>query len=602
MAHLIYWLGPFGFFVLCVVIFLYFVRRRRVYAARMEDGKRRQHVVILGGGFGGAFTASHLEGLMGSRDDFEITLVSSENYMTFQPMMPDVISGQVGIVDTIAPLRELCPRTNLMVREVESVDLRNKTVTLSSGFTPKPSVLQYDHLVFAIGNVTDFRGMRGLAEHALPFKTLVDALKIRNHAIATLEEAAANRYDAELRKQLLTFVVAGGGFSGVECAAELNDFVRHVAHHYPTLDSREIRVVLLHAGDLILPELAPKLGMYAQEILRKRGVEIRLKTKLSAATAEWAILDTGEKIPTRTLISTVPAFPHPVIDAITDLPKERGKIKTDAFSQVEGTNHLWALGDCSLHPTKDHGMSPPTAQHAMRQGRTCAINIVAAIRGTKREPFNFPGLGKMASLGHRCAVAEVFGIKLSGFFAWFMWRNIYLSKLPGYTRKVRTAFSWFLIDFILPPDLVQLKLGNEQQIAQEHFEEGEDVFRQGDVGDRIYIILAGEADVLQKRDGKEEICTKLHPGEFFGEMALLENSTRNATVRSTGQLDVLSIPRRDFSLLAEHLTELKNSFTGIAERRKLKDIRRDQARARQSAAASAATPAPDMDEQATIIS
>jgi NADH dehydrogenase len=563
--------------VLVVGLFLLFTNRRRKFAMKAEDGKRRAQIVILGGGFAGAYCAMSLEKFLGS-DDFEVTLVNRENYMVFQPMLPEIISGQIGIVDTVTPIREMCPRTNLLVREVESIDLKNRTVSLSPGFVPKPTLLQYDHLVVAIGNVTDFRGMRGLPEHALPFKTLADALNIRNHVIRALEEAAAERADARLRKQLLTFVIAGGGFSGVEAAAELNDFVRDVAHNYKGLDPKEIRVVLLHAGDLILPELDPKLGMYAQEILRQRGVEIRLKTKLQACTAEAALLHTGEKIETKTLISTVPSSPHPAIDALGEqLPKTKnGKIETDAYSQVVGTNHIWALGDCANHPTVSHGICPPTAQHAMRMAVTCANNIICNIRGGgKKKPFDFPGLGKLGSLGHHSAVAEVFGIKLSGMLAWLMWRAIYLSKLPGSTRRVRTAFAWFM-DLMLPPDLVQLKLGHQSGITQEHFEAGEEVFRQGDVGDRIYIILSGECEVVQERDGKEIVCAQLKPGEYFGEMALLNQATRGATVRCTTPMDALSLPKREFGLLTKNLPELKQSFQMIADRRRLQDIERDR--------------------------
>jgi NADH dehydrogenase len=521
--------------------------------------------VILGGGFGGVYAAQALERALGSRDDFEITLVNRENYFVFQPMLPEVISGSIGLVDTVSPIRRLLPRTSLHVRDVESVDLASKTVTTSPGFRPHPHVIPYDHLVVALGNVTDFRGQPGLHEHAMPFKDLGDAVRLRNHVIRALEEAAIERHDDELRRQLLTFVVAGGGFSGVEVVAELNDFVRGVAKTYRGIDPSEIRVVLLHSGDRILPEMAEGLALYAQKLLAARGVDIRLHTRLAAATSEEAVLASGERIMTKTLVSTVPSSPHPVVEAL-DLPKTKGKLVVTPYLDVEGADGVWALGDCALVPAPDGGYAPPTAQHAIREGKTVAHNIVAAIRGGERKTFDFTGLGKMGALGHRSAVAEVFGVKLSGFVAWWMWRTIYLMKLPGWGRRLKVATSWTL-DLLLPADLVELKLGTASGIAQEHFEPGQTVFRQGELGDRIYIILAGEAEVVREEPGGETVLARLKPGEYFGEMALVNRTTRSATVRCVSPMDALSLPKQEFTALAANLPELREAFERVAAER-----------------------------------
>ena len=434
----------------------------------MTDQKRKR-IVILGGGFGGIYTAKHLEKALGRRDDFEIVLVNKENYFVFQPMLPEVISGSIGLLDTVSPIRRLLPRTNLHVRDVESIDVKSKTITTSPGFRPHAHTIGYDYLVLAMGNVTDFRGLRGLPEHAMPFKNLADAVQLRNHLIRALEEAAIEDDDPTLRQQLLTFVVAGGGFSGVEVAAELNDFVRGVARNYRGIDPRELRVVLVHSQNRILPELSEKLALFAQNILMKRGVEIRLNTRLEAATGEEAILAGGEKIPTRTLVSTVPSSPHPIIDGL-DLPKgKNGRLITNSFLEVQGAENIWALGDCAQVPQRDGGFAPPTAQHALRQGRTAADNIVAAIRGGERSEFRFGGLGQMGALGHHSAVAQIMGVNISGFLAWWMWRTIYLMKLPGWGRRLKVASSWTL-DFLLPAELVELKLTGSMGITQEHFE------------------------------------------------------------------------------------------------------------------------------------
>jgi len=521
----------------------------------------RKRVVILGGGFAGVYTALALEKALGRNSDVDVVLVSRENYLVFQPMLPEVISGSIGITDVVSPIRRLVKRTQLHMREVEAIDLERKIVVANPGFRPQAHLIPYDHLVLALGSVTDFRGMRGLAEHAFPFKNLVDALNLRNHAIRAIRESAIEP-DPEFRRQLLTFVVAGGGFSGVEAVAELNDFVRGLARSFPTIDSKEIRVVLLHAGDRILPEMAPNLALFAQKILAKRGVEIRFNTRLEAATSRAALLKGGERIGTHTIVSTVPAFPHPLLEALPLAKGRGGRLKATSEMQVEGTTDVWALGDCALVPMVNGELAPPTAQHAIRQAEVAGHNIVASLRGGPRRTFTFTGLGKMGALGHRCAVAEVFGVKISGLLAWFMWRTIYLSKMPGLGRRVKVASAWAL-DLVLSPDIVELRFGDTRGMSQEHFEPGEDVFCEGDVGDRIYFIRKGQAEVLRRRSGADELVAVLGPGDWFGEAALVNETTRSATIRCQHDLDVLSLPKKEFAVLAANLPDVRKSFDRI---------------------------------------
>jgi NADH dehydrogenase len=526
----------------------------------------RKRIVILGGGFAGVYTAKFLEKALGRRDDFEITLVNKENYFVFQPMLPEVISGSIGLLDTVSPIRRMLPRTNLHVRDVEAIDLQNKTVTTSPGFRPHPHVIAYDYLVFALGNVTDFRGLPGLPEHALPFKNLADAVYLRNHLIRALEEASIEDHDMQLRQQLLTFVVAGGGFSGVEVAAELNDFVRGVAKTYRSLDPREIRVVLVHSQERILPEMPEDLARFAQKILQKRGVEILLNVRLAAATGEEAILKDGTRIPTRTLVSSVPSSPHPIIDGL-DLPKgKNGRLICNGHLEVESAPGLFAVGDCGQIPTPDGSISPPTAQYATRQAQVAAENILADIRGGAKQTFAFNALGQMGALGHRSAVAQILGFKFSGFIAWWIWRTIYLMKLPGWGRRLKVASSWSL-DLFLPAELVELKLNTSMGITQEHFEPGEDVFHQGDLGDRIYMIVNGQAEVVREADGQETVLAQLGPGEYFGEMALLKQTTRGATVRCTAPMNTICLPKREFGLLTAYLPQMRATLENVMEKR-----------------------------------
>lgn len=549
-----------------------------------------KRIVVVGGGFAGVNAAQALERRLGRRDDVEILLFARENYFVFQPMLPEVISGTIGLVDVVSPLRRLLQRTHVHVRDIESIDVARRTVSAAPGSRPHAHVVSYDHLILAPGTVTDFRGLTGLPEHALPFKNLADALEVRSRVIRALEEADVESDEPELRRQLLTFVVAGGGFSGVEVAAELNDFVRHVARHYRRIDAKEIRVVLVHAQAEILPEVAPKLRAFAAKILRRRGVELLLEHRLHAATGESAVLKGPSgivSVPTKTLISTIPSSPHPLIDGV-DLPKTKnGRLVVDASLRVQGHDDVWALGDCASVPTKDGTPCPPTAQHATRQAQLVAANIAACLQGKPLRQFDFRGLGKMGSLGRRNAVAEIFGLEISGFLAWFLWRTIYLLKLPGWGRRLKVATSWTL-DLFLQPELVELRLGGAAGALHEHFEPGQHVFEEGDVGDRVYILLSGCAEVVRgggnggsDGDGGTDgptILATLGPGECFGEMALLGSAPRNATVRCAEPMTVLSIPKREFALLAANVPGLRASFEQVSARRHLPTVAEGQRR------------------------
>src|SRR5580658_7389741 len=346
-------------------------------------------IVVLGGGFAGVYTARYLEKLLRPAEA-AITLVNRENYWVYQPMLSEVISGSLGLADVVSPIRRLCPRTNLVTREIEDIDLANKVVTVSPGFRPRQLKLHYDYLVIALGNVTNFYGMPGMLENALPFKTLADAMVLRNHVIRTLEEADVEE-DPELRRKLLTFVVGGGGFSGVEVIAELNDFVRAVKNNYLRLRNEPHRSVLVHSRDRILQEMAEPLALFAQKTLRKRGVEIVLEDRLVAATSEKAILKSAAAIACKTIVCTVPSTLPPVIQKL-NCAKEKTKLLTNTGLDLQGyEGQVWALGDCTAVRTVSGAEAPPTAQHAIREATTAATNIAATIRGGQHAHFAFEG-------------------------------------------------------------------------------------------------------------------------------------------------------------------------------------------------------------------
>jgi len=517
-------------------------------------------IVILGGGFGGVYTARALEKLL-SPGEAEICLVNRENYFVFQPLLAEVISGGIGMLDTVAPIRRLCPRTQLYVRDVEKLDLTKRSVTLApSVFRPRSTELRYDFLVIAAGTRTDFGAMPGMADHALPFRTLGDALVLRNRVLEALEEAATEP-DPEFRRRLLTFVIGGGGFSGVEVIAELNDFLHTVAPAYG-LNKGEIRCILVHSGDRILPEITPGLAEYAQKILTRRGVVIKLKDRIVSATADATQLKSGESISARTLVSTVPSGPVPLVQSL-DAPKDKGRLLVGPTLELDGhEGSVWALGDCASIRMAGGEFAPPTAQHATREADTVAANITACLRSQPKRKFDFGGLGKMGSLGHRSAVAEVLGIKVSGILAWFLWRSIYLLKMPGLDRKLRVALDWTTALFF-HTELVQLRTQPSDNITSEHYETGETIFEQGDYGDRLYIVRTGEVEVIQNG---ERVAT-LGAGESFGEIALVRNAPRTASIRAIKPTDLTAISRGSFKRLMECLPQFEEKISERIARR-----------------------------------
>lgn len=523
-----------------------------------------KHIVILGGGFGGIYTAMQLERLL-RPGEARVSLVNKENYFVYQPMLPEVISGSIATTDVVSPIRRLCPRTKLVMREVEQIDLERRVVTVSRGFRPRRLEIPYDYLVIALGAVTNFFGMPGLVEHAMPFRTLAHALALRNRVIQALEEADGEG-SADLRRKLLTFVVAGGGFSGVEVIAELNDFVRRVSRSYPGIRKEEIRSVLVHSGQRILPEMSEGLALYAQKLLRKRGVEIVLEDRLRAASSEKAILKSGIEIPTKVIVSTAPSTLPDVLQQL-DAPMERGRLVANQRLELQGREgQVWLLGDCAAAATKSGNRVPPTAQHATRAAKTVAANVVAILRQTEPQVFDFEGLGSLAALGHHSAVASVLGVRLSGFPAWFLWRTVYWMKMPGLDRKVRIGADWFSA-LLFPPDLVQLKTEAGLGVAEQHFEPGEEVFNQGDLGDSVYVIRSGQCEVVRETEKGEQQLAVLTEGDYFGEMAVLVDASRNATVRAITALGVLVISKDVFDLLKTSVPAFRDVFQTLADKR-----------------------------------
>jgi len=420
--------------------------------ARVTRRPRQKRIVILGGGFGGVYAAIHLEKLLARERAVEICLVSRDNFFLFTPMLHEIAASDLEITNIVNPLRKLLRKVEVLVGDVNEIDLPNKRVLISRGYRNDSKQIDYDHLVIALGSITNFYDLPDLAELAVPMKSLRDAIQLRAQILRYLEEANSECNPTD-RQSLLTFVVAGGGFAGVETVAALNDFVREALPFYPNLCEDMLRVILVHSGPAILPELGESLGQYTEKVLARRGVEIRLKTRVKSVTGSNVFLADGVSIPSRTLVWTAGIVPSPLIFSLP-CAKERGRIRVNQFLQVSDWPNVWAVGDCAFVPDlRKAGKShPPTAQHAIREGKVVAQNIVAVLLGHRLKPFSFRTIGLLASIGRRTGVARIFGFNFSGFFAWWMWRTIYLSKLPGLDKKVRVAFDWTL-DLLFPKDV-----------------------------------------------------------------------------------------------------------------------------------------------------
>lgn len=408
------------------------------------------NIVILGGGFAGATLAQRL----GRRlpDGVRVGLLSKNNFITYSPLLPEVVGASILPGHVVAPLRQMTKRTSFCMVRCTDIDLDRREIHyLGEG----PGVVHYDQLVLACGMVADLETVPGMARHGLAVKTLGDALFLRNRVMVRLEQADLQE-DPEARRWLTTFIVVGGGFSGVEITGEITDFLEAGVRYYPQVDRRDCRVVLLHGGGHILPELSLGLGEFALRKMRKRGIDIRLNARVTQVEDQYVVLESGERIYGGTVISTVGMRPNPLI-AELPVPKKRGRVTTAADMSVPGHPNLWALGDCAaVINARDDRLSPPTAQFAVQQAKQLADNLVCSVKGEATRPFSYRLKGQLSSIGHNKAVAEVFGVRLSGFIAWLLWRGFYLLKIPTLARKVRLYFEWNW-EMFFPPDIVYLR-------------------------------------------------------------------------------------------------------------------------------------------------
>lgn len=430
----------------------------------------RIRILVLGGGFSGIGVLKKLENKFEHDSTIDISMVSKDNFFLFTPMLPEVVSGLIESRHIVTPVRAFCKRTRFYEATIRSMDFQKRQVTISNRIDTKNEptdwhdhILNYDYLVIALGGETNFFGMKDVKKYSYTMKSLGDAIVLRNHVIDMLEQVSIEQ-DGDLRKSLMTFVVVGGGFAGVETVGELNALVRDVVRDfYNDIDINDIRVVLVNATDKILPEVSNDLSKFTTQKLKESGIEIILENPVSSATSSTVKLKNGISIGTHTLIWAGGVTPEKIVKELKCELDKGGRIMVDGYLAVKGLDGVYALGDCASLIDKNTGRPyPPTAQNAVEQAKVVANNLISTIKGGNKVRFNYKSRGIMAQIGKRKGVGILFGMKTHGLLAWMIWRTYYLSHLPTLEKKLRVVLDW-TIDLFFKPDITRLKIFTENQ-------------------------------------------------------------------------------------------------------------------------------------------
>ena len=416
--------------------------------------KERARILVVGGGYVGMYTALRLQRRLKQelrQGTVEITVVTPDPYMTYQPFLPEAAAGAISPRHVVVPLRRVLDRCHIVIGEVRSIDHAKRTATLTTLATEEEGTgteqLSYDELVLAPGSISRTLPVPGLAEHAIGFKSVEEAIGLRNHVIEQMDIASSTR-DPAIRDAALTFVFVGGGFAGVEALGELEDMARYTTRYYHNVEAEDMKWILVEASDRILPEVGEEMGRYTVTELRRRNIDVRLGTRLDSCVDRVAVLSDGARFPTRTIVWTAGVKPSPLL-AATDLPLTgRGRLKCTPELTIDGVTHAWAAGDAAAVPdvtaARPGTETAPNAQHAVRQARALGDNIAHALRGEPLRTYSHKYVGSVASLGFHQGVAHVYGRKLKGYPAWFMHRVYHLSRVPTFNRKARVLAEWTL--------------------------------------------------------------------------------------------------------------------------------------------------------------
>ncbi len=518
-----------------------------------EPQEHKLDIAILGGGFAGVYIAKTLLKQKATKN-LRIGVIARENHMVFQPMLPEVAGSSLSPRHVVNPIRRLCRGAEVYRSDVRRIDWENRRVYIDGGDFTRNLFIEFTDLVLALGAVVDLSRVPGMVEHAYLLQNVGDAMKLRAAVISKVEEANLAR-DPVSRRRLLTFVVVGGGYSGVETAGQIIDLLLNIHKEYRHVRREEMQVFLVHSRQYVLPSLDTSLAEYTAQRLSERGVKMILGERVRSITANQVFLQNGEKIESNTVISTIGNAPHPAIRDLArqiDLPMRKGRPVVKSTGQVEGIDHLWGAGDCVNFPLKgaheeEMEHCPATAQFASRQGPVVGRNIAALRDGRELEDFSFTGLGELAAIGHHTAVASIKGFKFHGFFAWWLWRSIYLGKLPGFERKLRVMLDWTL-ELFFPRDINLLSPRYTKKFEQVHLEKGDPLFRGGEPAFSFYMVKEGRVEITDDDGG---IIKKIGPGEHFGERALLSDQTWRFNATAAEPTTMVSVSRDVFMQIVE---------------------------------------------------
>jgi NADH dehydrogenase len=502
--------------------------------------KEPARVVCLGGGWVAIYLARALRPAV-RKGEVSLTVVSRDNYSTVHGLIAEMLTCKIQPQQINSSVREMIAPAHLHNAEIESVDVANRRVLTRRLLDGRAYTLPYDHLVVGVGSVEDLSRYAGIADHAFPLKTFADCYRLRNHLVSAVEMASIETGPAE-RRRLLTFVVAGGNYAGVEVACDLVDYFRFLSRtRYPELKFQEFRVVLVEFGPRILPELGkrhPYLVSYAEKRVHRLGIEVHLNTGLHAATAEEAILNSGERMPTRTIITCTGMKASPLLDQFPYERDARGRLLTDQFNRVPGATNIWAGGDCAAVPHPDGGTCPPLAHYAQNAGSTIGTNIRRMSSGKPLKRYSFSGLGEACTLGHRSAIAHMKGIPACGYLAWIGWRFIVLTMfVPSWTRRVRLMFDWWLT-LILGRDIVNPRIDERGAISHALYEPGQIIVAAGETRRYNYLVESGEVDVVSSDRNGEVLLGSLKAGDYFGDVT---RSGSGCCIRARTRVRLLAI-------------------------------------------------------------
>ncbi|MGH7334754.1 MAG: FAD-dependent oxidoreductase [Candidatus Rokuibacteriota bacterium] len=526
----------------------------------------RTRVVIVGGGFAGVKCAKTLRKRL-SRSRAEIILFNAENHMVFHGLLAEVVGASINPDAIGAPLRQMLPGVYCRTEVVQRIDL-DERVVVYEGHDGHLRPLPYDHVVLACGAAVNLGTIPGMADHAFPLRTIGDAVALRSHVMQQLEKADVCD-DPVLKRWYLSFIVVGGGFSGVEVAGEINELVRGCQRFFHNVARDDLTVTVVHPREQLLPELTPALREFARAKMEQAGISMRLKTRVVCVTPEGVGLHDGQLLRGATVVSTIGNTP-PVVIRRLDSPKASDRLLTQADMRVVGRDQAWAIGDCAHVINAYNGEpSPATAWFAEQQGRQAAENIVRVLHGAPTRPFAFRPVWQSCATGGRHAVVDVLGLRLSGVLAWLLWRGVYLCRIPSWSRRAKVGFDW-LWDLLFGRDLVHPRAQQTARVSRAYYQAGDFIFRQGDPAANFYVIEKGEVEVWQQADGAASatLLNILGPGDFFGEMALIDDHPRSASIRARTAVETVVMGRHVFAHISSALTPFRTLLTEAIQKRR----------------------------------